>query len=281
MTAKVYFTPEISAPSLVAAYQAVGRKLGGKVAIKLHMGEAGNQNYLDPSLLRELQALVNGSFVDSTTAYGGSRCTVEGHLRTAADHGFGYAPIDILDADGDVKLPVLGGKEFTEALIGAHVDNYDSFISVAHFKGHGMAGFGGAFKNVAVGTASAAGKLDIHGPGFCYHDEKFLQRVTEYAKAVFDKMGDSIVYLNVLNKLSADCDCVAQARPSDLRDIGILASIDPVAIDRAGVDLVNQASEEQGQLHLRKRIEKHHGTYLLEYAESLGLGTQQYELVKL
>ncbi|MDR1237592.1 MAG: DUF362 domain-containing protein [Propionibacteriaceae bacterium] len=278
--ATVYYTKEISAASLLAAYRVLGRELGGKVAIKLHMGESGNTNYLDPELLREVVAATGGSFTDSNTAYGGSRSTTEGHLKTAAEHGYTYAPVDVLDADGHAMLPVSGGKHVQEAMIGAHLNNYDSLLSIAHFKGHGMAGFGGSFKNIAVGMASSEGKADIHGKGFSYNGEPFFERVVEYAKAVMEKVGDNVAYVNVLNKLSTSCDCDASAPPAELDDIGILASLDPVALDRASVDLVNAAAEAQDSTKLVERIEGLNAQYLLDYAEGLGLGTQDYELVE-
>ncbi|MDR1432539.1 MAG: DUF362 domain-containing protein [Propionibacteriaceae bacterium] len=277
--ATVYFTPEISPASLLAAYQAPGRQLDGKVVIKLHMGERGNKNYLDPSLLQELVAATGGTYADCNTAYGGSRSTTEGHRQTAAEHG--YAPVDILDADGHSPLPVSGGKHVREALIGAHLGNYDSLLSVAHFKGHGMAGFGGSFKNIAVGMASAEGKNDIHGNGFSHHGEPFFERVVEYAKAVMDNVGEKVVYINVLNKLSTSCDCDASADDPELADIGVLASLDPVALDRASVDLVNAAAEAQDSKKLAERIDELNAQYLLDYAEELGLGKQAYELVEL
>ncbi|MDR1790267.1 MAG: DUF362 domain-containing protein [Propionibacteriaceae bacterium] len=273
---KVYFTKEISAASLLAAFQALGRPLGGKVAIKLHMGEAGNTNYLDPALLSEIIKGIDGAFVDSNTLYHGQRYETEDHLRVAAEHGFTALPVDILDADGDTTLPVSGGKYIKQAIVGSHLLNYDSLLSIAHFKGHAMAGFGGTFKNLGVGVASRAGKLDIHGKGFSLTGEPFIQRVAEYAQAIINSKGDQVAFINILNNLSVSCDCDAGAEPAELDDIGILASLDPVALDRASVDLVYQASHDGSTL--TNHIEKLGGIRILGYAEALGLGTQEYTL---
>ncbi|MDR0847791.1 MAG: DUF362 domain-containing protein [Propionibacteriaceae bacterium] len=279
-TPKVYFTQDISPAGLVAIFEALGRALPGRVAVKIHMGEAGNQNYLRPELVHDLVTAVDGTFVDSNTFYGGQRSDAASHLKVATEHGFTYAPVDILDADGDISIPVTGGKRQTEAVVGAHFADYDSVLSIAHFKGHGMAGFGGTFKNLAVGIASSAGKGIIHGTGFSLHGEDFLSNVVEYAKAIIDSKEDTIVYINILNNLSTDCDCDGNAPQAELDDIGILGSLDPVAIDRASVDQIYAAPADKGK-HLRERIERQNGTYLLDYAEELGIGSQTYELVSL
>ncbi|MDR1710980.1 MAG: DUF362 domain-containing protein [Propionibacteriaceae bacterium] len=276
--AKVYFTKDVSSAGLLAAYQALGKELPGKVLVKLHMGEEGNTNYLDPELLRDLTAEVNGTFGDANTGYGGARSTAEGHRRVAAEHGFTYAPVDILDEDGDIEVPA-NGKRIKRAIISSHVKDYDSFVSVAHFKGHAMAGFGGTLKNLAVGVASSRGKLDLHGSRFNYHGEEFLERLAEYSKAIIDSMGENIVYLNVLCNLSTSCDCDSNAPDSELADIGIVSSLDPIAIDQASVDLlVKYGGEKSALLDV---IDSHKGTYTLGYGEQIGLGTRAYDLVEL
>ncbi len=281
---KVFMTTDISGEGLMAVYKALNRPATGKVAVKLHFGEPGNTNYLAPELVRKLTLAVRGTFVDSNTYYGGLRANTAAHLQAAKDHGFTYAPVDILDADGEISLPVTGGKRLKKALIGSHYRNYDFIISVAHFKGHTMAGFGGTFKNLAVGMASVKGKGAIHSePGdgmFSSTGEAFFEKIVEYTKAVIDAKGDRIVYINVLNNLSVDCDCDANAAHPEMADIGILASLDPVALDKASVDLVYAAPEKERR-HLVERIESRNGEYQLIYAEKLGLGSQKYNLVKL
>lgn len=279
---KVYMTKDISAAGMMKVYQALNRPAEGKVAIKLHMGEPGNQNYLRPELVKDLTLTVKGTFVDSNVYYGSPRATTAGHLQTAKDHGYTFAPVDILDAQGEIKLPIKNGKRLQEAIIGSHYRNYDFIISVAHFKGHAMAGFGGTFKNLAIGMASVNGKGAIHGePGggaWSTRGDAFFEKIAEYTKAVVDDKGNKILYINVLNNLSVDCDCSASAAHPEMKDIGILASIDPVALDRASVDLVYAAPENERR-HLVERIESRNGTYLLTYAEQLGIGSQKYELV--
>ncbi|VVB62812.1 Uncharacterised protein [uncultured archaeon] len=281
---QVFMTTDVSSNGLKAVYEALSRPAKGNVAIKIHIGEPGNTNFLSPELIHDLTLSVNGTFVDSNTAYGGSRASTAAHLQVARDHGFTYAPVDILDADGEIRLPITGGNKLNEAIIGSHYRNYDFIISIAHFKGHLLAGFGGTFKNLAVGMASVNGKKAIHNePGgamFSSSGDAFLEKVAEYTKAVIDDKRDNIVYINVLSNLSVDCDCVGNAAKPEIEDIGILASLDPVALDRASVDLIYAAPEEERQ-HLVERIESRNGTHLLDYAEELGLGSQNYELVKL
>lgn len=281
---KVYMTKDITPEGLVKIYEALGRPASGKTAIKLHMGEPGNKYFLDPDLLKQLVQSVDGTFVDSNTYYGGKRTNTKMHLQAAEDHGFTYAPVDILDADGEIKLPITDGKHLKEAIIGSHYEDYDFIISVAHFKGHEMAGFGGTFKNLAIGMASVNGKASIHSePGlsqFSTTGEPFLEKIVEFTKGVLDDKGDQMVYINVLNNLSIDCDCNFSAAAPKMDDIGIVASLDPVAIDRASVDLIYAAPEDQRK-DLVSRIENLNGTHLLDYAEELGLGSQKYELVNI
>jgi uncharacterized Fe-S center protein len=279
---KVYMTKNVTPDGLMAVYEALGKEATGKVAIKLHMGEPGNDNYLSPDLLKKLVLSVNGTFVDTNIALG-ARSNTAMHLQVAKDHGFTYAPVDILDSEGEIALPVNGGIQQKEALVGSHLKNYDFVISIAHFKGHILAGFGGTFKNIAVGMASVNGKWKVHVAQkiedmYNVPQEVFLENVAEYAKAVVDDRNGNILYINVLNNLSVDCDCVANASAPEMKDIGILASLDPVALDRASVDLV-YASPDEGKKHLIEKIESRNGTLILADTERLGLGSQKYELV--
>jgi len=283
-SSKVYFTTDISGKGILALYKALGVPVSGKVAIKLHMGEPGNQNYLNPELLKDLVEEVKGSFADSNTAYGGRRGSTQSHLQAAREHGFTFAPVDILDADGVVKLPVRNGARLTEAHMGSHIMNYDWIISVAHFKGHSIAGFGGTFKNLAIGIATPEGKRIIHtNPGgsmFSSSGEPFFEKVVEYNKALMDARPGKMLYINVLNNLSTDCDCVARASNASMPDIGVLASLDPVALEKASLDQIyaRPANERRA---LAERIESRGGVHQVIYAEKIGLGSQAYELVRM
>jgi uncharacterized Fe-S center protein len=281
---KVYFTADISGRGLLAVYRALGTPVNGKVAIKLHMGEPGNTNYLRPEILKPLAEAVKGSFVDSNTYYGGARGTTAGHLQAAKDHGFGFAPIDILDSGGELRIPIRNGKHQKEAILGKNIMDYDWIISVAHFKGHSQAGFGGTFKNLAIGIASPRGKGSIHGRigggSWSESGEPFFEKIIEYNQALMDAKKGRMLYINVLNNLSTSCDCDARAPRALMGDIGILASTDPVALEKASVDLIYESPEE-GKRHLIERIESRGGLYQIVYAETMGLGSQKYELVKL
>jgi uncharacterized Fe-S center protein len=280
---KVYFTTDISGKGILAAYKALGVPASGKVAVKLHVGEPGNQNYLRPELLRDLVTEVNASFVDSNTAYGGRRGNAEAHLQAANDHGFTYAPVDILDADGEVKLPIKNGKHLSEALLGSHIMNYDWIISVAHFKGHSLAGYGGTFKNLAIGIATPEGKRAIHSnPGgsmFSSTGETFFEKIIEYNKALAEAKPGRMLYINVLNNLSTECDCNARAPAAAMADIGVMASLDPVALDKASLDQV-YARPAGERKDLVERIESRNGAYQVIYGEKTGLGSQTYELIR-
>ncbi len=280
---KVYMTKHVTPEGLMAVYKALGREPKGNVAIKLHMGERGNTNYLSPDLLKDLVQSVNGTFVDSNTFYGGDRASTAMHLQVAKDHGFTYAPVDILDSEGEMTLPVNGGIQQTEAIVGSHYKNYDFIISIAHFKGHALAGFGGTFKNLAIGMASVNGKGKVHGAetiadAFTTTQDEFLENIAEYTKAIVDDKRDNILYINVLNNLSVDCDCDGHAAAPEIEDIGILASLDPVALDKASVDQIYAYPNDRKE-HLIERIEARNGTLLLDDAEKLGVGSQKYELV--
>ena len=286
---KVYMFTKISAENLVKIYEALGREATGKVAVNLSTGEPGGHNFLQPALIKDLVKKVNGTIVECNTAYGGGRANTENHLKAAKEHGFtAIAPVDIMDADGEVALPVKGGKHLKEDFVGSHYLNYDFTIILSHFKGHAMGGFGGAIKNMSIGIASSGGKAWIHSAGKTKGDpwgnlppqDDFLESMAEAAKAVADHCGDKILYISVANNLSVDCDCDASPEDPKMGDIGILASLDPIALDKACTDLV-RASEDHGKIHLIERIDSRHGMHTLEYGEKLGIGSQKYELVKL
>ena len=290
--AKVYMTRNISPAGLKAVYEALGRKaVGKKVAVKLSTGEPGGHNFLQPALIGEFVRSIDGTIVECNTAYGGGRAATANHLKAAADHGFtAIAPVDIMDAEGEVRLPVEGGRHLDCDIVGSHFPEYDFTVVLSHFKGHAMGGFGGAIKNISIGIASSAGKAWIHSAGKTTDVSKvwgdlppqddFLESMAEAAKAIVDHCGDRILYISVMNNLSVDCDCDAHPEPPRMGDIGILASLDPVALDKACVDLV-YASPDEGKVHLIERMESRHGIHTLEHAEALGIGSQQYELVDL
>lgn len=281
----VYFTREITPAGLIATYEAVGRTARGKVGVKVSTGEAGGHNYLKPELIGGLVRLLSASILECNTAYGGSRATTESHLQVAADHGFtALGEVDIMDAEGDVTLPVEGGTHLAEDYVGSHFPDYDFVVNLAHFKGHSMAGFGGVIKNASIGIASARGKSWIHSAGTALSgfggasQDAFLESLAEAAKAVHDHLGENVVYVNVMNNLSVDCDCDAHPADPDMADIGILASADPVALDRACVDLVYAADDGAS---LVQRMESRNGLHTLDYAERIGLGSQAYRLIEI
>lgn len=286
---KVYFTREITPEALLGIYEALGREATGKVAVKLSTGEPGGHNFLQPSLIAPLVQRIGGTIVECNTAYGGGRAKTADHLKAAEAHGFtAIAPVDIMDAEGDVALPVEGGKHLKEDFVGSHYPNYDFTVVLSHFKGHAMGGFGGAIKNISIGIASSEGKAWIHTAGKTKTDlwnnlpeqDDFLESMAEAAKAVADHCGEKILYISVMNNLSVDCDCSAHPEAPQMGDIGILASLDPVALDKACVDLV-YASPDPGKVHLIERMESRHGIHTLEHAEAIGVGSQQYELIEL
>lgn len=286
---KVYMFKEISPENLVKIYEALGREATGKVAVKLSTGEPGGHNFLQPALIKDLVQKVKGTIVECNTAYGGGRADTENHLKAAKDHGFtAIAPVDIMDAEGEVALSVKGGKHLKEDFVGSHYLNYDFTVVLSHFKGHAMGGFGGAIKNISIGIASSAGKAWIHSAGKTKGNpwgnlppqDDFLESMAEAAKAIVDHCGDKILYISVANNLSVDCDCDSSPEDPKMGDIGILASLDPIALDKACTDLV-RASEDHGKIHLIERIDSRNGMHTLEYGEKIGLGSQKYELVKL
>lgn len=289
--AEVYLIREINPQNLVRIYEALGRKATGRVAVKLSTGEPGGHHFLQPALIAPLVRQIEGTIVECNTAYGGGRADTENHLKAAADHGFtAIAPVDIMDADGETALPVTGGRHLTEDYVGSHYPDYDFTVVLSHFKGHAMGGFGGAVKNISIGIASSAGKAWIHTAGKTKNvaelwdnlpaQDDFLESMAEAAKAVADHCGDRILYISVANNLSVDCDCDAHPAAPQMGDIGILASLDPVALDQACVDLV-YASEDPGKVHLIERMESRHGIHTLEHGEAIGLGSRHYELIEL
>lgn len=285
-TPVVYMTTDISADGLVAAYQALGREAAGNVAVKLHTGEPGGDHYLHPELIGDLVKAVSGTIVECNVAYGGPRANTAMHMQAAEDHGFTeIAEVDIMDADGYMSLPIVNGKHLTEDRVGAHLENYDFVIMLSHFKGHAMGGFGGAIKNMSIGIASSDGKSLIHSAGTATRglsmstpQDDFLESMAEAAKAVADYEGKNILYINVMNNLSIDCDCDSSPAAPTMEDIGILASLDPVALDQACVDLVYAAPDGED---LIARMESKNGIHTLEFAEEIGLGSRTYELVSI
>ena len=283
----IYFTSDISPEGLMAVYQALDWMPTGKAAVKLSTGEPPASNYLRPELIQDLVQSVDGTIVECNTAYGGSRAQTAMHYQVAEDHGFtDIAEFQILDEDGSMTLPVTGGSVLTENYVGKAFADYDSYLILSHFKGHSMAGFGGAIKNISIGLGSSEGKAWIHSGGTSRtnawggQQDAFLEAMAEAGKSVSDYLGngEKIVYVNVMNRLSVDCDCDGHPAEPDIHDIGILASADPVALDQACVDLIYAAPDGSS---LIERIESRNGLHTLDYAESIGLGSKSYELVEI
>jgi uncharacterized Fe-S center protein len=284
-TPAVYMTTDISPKGLWAVYEALGQQTSGKVAVKISTGEPPNSNYLRPALIKDLVQSVNGTIVESNTAAPGRRANTAMHRQVAIDHGFtAIAPVDILDEDGSLSLPVRGGTRLSENFVGSHFVNYDYYIILSHFKGHINGGFGGAIKNISIGIAAAEGKAWIHSAGTSKiirwdgDQDSFLDSMAEAGKSVVDTLNGKILYINVMNRLSVDCDCMPNPAEPDMHDIGILASLDPVALDRACVDLVRAAPDGASVV---ERIDSRNGMRTLTHAEEIGLGSQHYELVML
>lgn len=281
----VYMTTEISPEGLMNAYEALGVELTGEnTAVKLSTGEPGS-NYLDPDLIKDLVQYVNGTIVECNTAYEGSRIETQMHYQVAEDHGFtDIADFVIMDEDGSVSIPVEGGTRMTENLVGAHFPEYDGFLVLSHFKGHAIAGFGGTIKNISIGMASQEGKCLIHTDGASHTSpwggaqDPFLECMAEAGKSVQDSLNGNIVYINVLNRLSVDCDCDSSPAEPDMHDIGILASTDPVAIDQASVDLIYEAEDGAA---LVERMESRNAEHVLQHGEEIGLGNRSYDLVSI
>ena len=287
MKAKVCFSREITPEKVVALYRAVGRELPGKVAVKLHSGEQGNQNFLGPDFWRPMIEAVHGTVVECNTAYEGERNTTEKHRRTMIKHGWSTNfDVDILDAEGpDLELAVPNGRSIQKNFVGKDIANYDSMLVLSHFKGHPMGGFGGALKQLSIGCASSYGKAYIHGAGepekiWTADHDSFLDAMADAASSVAEYFKDKTVFINVMKNMSVDCDCCAVAEDPCMADIGILASLDPIAVDQACLDLV-YASDDPGRDHLVERIESRNGVRTVESAAKLGFGMREYELVEL
>ena len=284
-TPVVYMTQEITPEGLMAVYQALQWEPQGRVAVKLSTGEPPASNYLRPELIAGLVQSLDGTIVECNTAYGGSRAETAMHYQVAEDHGFtAIADFQILDEEGSMTLPVQGGTRLSENYVGAAFEDYDSYLVLSHFKGHSMAGYGGAIKNISIGLGSSEGKAWIHSAGSSRTNpwggdqDAFLESMAEAGKSVSDYLGDQIVYINVMNRLSVDCDCDGNPAEPDMHDIGILASTDPVALDQACIDLVYSAEDGQS---LVNRIESRNGLHTLEHAQQIGLGSRSYELVSI
>lgn len=287
MSVDVYFTREITPESVLRLYDAVGKKLGGKVAVKVHSGEKGNQNFLRPDFWKAVIESVGGVVVECNTAYEGQRNTTEKHLKLIKEHGWDeYFDVDLLDGEGpDMELAIPNGKVIKKNYVGKNLKNYDSMLVLSHFKGHPMGGYGGALKQLSIGVASSYGKAYIHGAGdpekiWTADHDRFLESMADASSSVVDYFKGNIVYINVMKNMSVDCDCCAKAEDPCIKDIGILASTDPVAIDRACVDLV-YASDDEGKNHLIERIETRNGTHTIDCAQFLGVGTCDYRLVNI
>ncbi len=283
----VYFTSDISAEGLVKIYDALGWAPEGKVAVKISTGEPPESNYLRPELIGDLVKKVDGTIVECNTAYGGSRSSSAMHKQVAEDHGFtAIADFDLMDEEGEAEWPMTGGTRLDKVIVGSHAENYSDWVILSHFKGHAMAGFGGAIKNVGIGISSPSGKVYVHTAGtktsgsIWFNDQDaWLEALAEMVSGFSSHVGkDHIIYINVMNRLSVDCDCDGHPAEPDIHDIGILAGTDPVALDQACVDLIYQA---EGNASLVKRMESLHAVHALEHAEEIGLGSRTYELVSI
>ncbi len=288
---KVYFTKDLTEEGVVKIFKALNKKLPGKVAVKVHSGEEGNQNYLRPEFMKPIIEYVNGTVTECNTAYEGARNTTEKHTKLMADHGWSKIfNVDILDAEGpDKVLEIPNGKVIKKNYVGKNIDNYDSMLVLSHFKGHPMGGYGGALKQLSIGVASSHGKSFIHCVGnengtfedmFHQDQEKFLESMADAASSVVNYFGDNIAYINVMANMSVDCDCCNVAEDPCMKDIGVLASLDPVAIDAACIDLVKNSNDE-GKEHLLERINSRKGTHIIDAAYDLGIGNKEYELIEI
>lgn len=287
---KVYFTKQINEEKVVELFKCLNKELKGNVAVKVHSGEKGNQNYLKPEMLKPIIEYVNGTVVECNTAYEGSRDTTEKHLKLLEEHNWSkHFNVDILDAEDDLIFEIPNGKVIKKNYVGKHIENYDSMLVISHFKGHPMGGYGGALKQLSIGLASSKGKRYIHCAGkenASYEDMfkadqiKFLESMADSAKSIVDYFKDNIVYINIMCNMSVDCDCCSVAEDPCIKDIGILASIDPVAIDQACIDLVYNSNDE-GKEHLIERIESRCGVHTIEAATNLNIGSREYEFIEI
>ena len=282
---KVYFTKEITPESVVKMFDTLGVNLPGKVAVKLHSGEEGNQNYIKPEFVKKIVEHVNGTVVECNTAYDGERDTTEKHKKLLDNHGWTkYFDVDLLDAEGpDKEIDIPNGKQIKKDYLGKNIDKYDSLLVLSHFKGHPMGGYGGALKQLSIGCASGYGKKIIHGAGktenyFATEQNKFLESMADAASAVHNMFKGKVCYINVMCNLSVDCDCCAIAEDPCMKDIGILASTDPIAIDQACIDLIYN-SKDPGRDHFVERVERQNGVHTIEAASELGFGSREYELI--
>ncbi len=287
---KVYFCREITPENVVKMYKMLGVQLPGRIAVKVHSGEEGNQNYLRPEFMKPIVDFVNGTIVECNTAYDGERNTSEKHLKTIERHSWNkYFNVDLMDKEGpDISIPIENGKHLKENFLGKNIKNYDSMLVLSHFKGHPMGGFGGALKQLSIGCASSAGKAWIHSAGtnkdqYTLWDnlpkqDDFLESMAESAGSVVKFFKGNIAFINIMANMSVDCDCCAVAEDPCMEDIGILSSLDPIAIDQACIDLVKK-SNDQGKEHFLERVNSRHGTHTIDYANNLGYGTKEYELI--
>ena len=287
----VYFIKDITPENVVKIYEKLGKELTGKVAIKVHSGEKGNQNYLHPEFMRSIVEHIHGTIVECNTAYEGARNTTEKHQQLIKDHGWtDYFPVDIMDAEADTTLEIPNGKVIKQNFVGQNLNNYDSMLVLSHFKGHPMGGYGGALKQLSIGVASSAGKAWIHSAGKTKdqnelwsnvaEQDQFLEAMADAASSVVAHFNGNMAFINIMCNMSVDCDCCAVAEDPCMKDIGILASLDPIAIDRACIDLVKN-SDDPGRDHLLERITSRHGEHTIEAAATLGFGSTDYELIEL
>ena len=286
MKSTVYFSRTITPDAVLRLYKLVGKELPGKVAVKVHSGEKGNQNFLRPDFWKEIIDYVGGTVVECNTAYEGARNTTPKHLALLEDHGWNrYFTVDLLDAQGpDLELPIPGGKMIHKNFVGKDIANYDSMLVLSHFKGHPMGGYGGALKQLSIGVASSYGKAYIHGAGdpkqlWTADHDSFLESMADAASSVVEYFKGNAVYINVMKNMSVDCDCCAVAEDPCLADMGVLASTDPVAIDQACIDLV-YGCDDPGKAHFLERVESRNGVHTIESAAALGIGSREYELVE-
>ena len=282
---KVYFTKNITSENIIKMYEVLNKKMVGKVAVKVHSGEAGNQNYLHPEFLRPMIEYIGGTVVECNTAYDGERNTTEKHKKLMDDHMWTkYFQVDIMDSEGpDIVLPIPNGKVIKKNYVGKNIQNYDSMLVLSHFKGHPMGGYGGALKQLSIGCASSYGKAYIHGAGvpeeiWTANHNKFLESMADAASSIVDYFKHNIAYINIMCNMSVDCDCCKDAEDPCMKDIGILSSTDPVALDQACIDLVYN-SNDSGKDHLIERIESRNGIHTIEEAAKLNIGNRNYELI--
>lgn len=286
MRSTVYFTRDLAPTAMLRLYDALGVALEGKVAVKLHSGEVGNQNFIRPDFMKPMLDYIHGTIVECNTAYEGKRYSSKDHWNTMKLHGWTeIAPVDIMDEEGDLELPIPTGKQIQKNFVGSHLKNYDSLLVLSHFKGHPMGGFGGALKNISIGIASSHGKAYIHGAGnvkkiWSSDHNQFLDSMADACLSIKDFFKGNIAYINIMRNMSVDCDCCAVAEDPKMADIGILSSLDPVALDQACLDLVYR-SDDPGKKDLIQRIESRNGLRTVESAAALGVGSREYELITL